>query len=105
MVCTWGRKVSGLGVALQLVPLNSVERPPSPVVTISSPLLWQAWDRLAASLALAAPGRLRRRETHQNTDVDPERSQLHQDLHFTLGETKEGGGDGTGRKWLPKYNV
>lgn len=104
MVCTWGGEVSGLGVALQLVPLNSVGRPPSPVITVNSPLLWQAWDRLAASLALAAPGRLCGREIHQSTDVDPERSQFHQDPHFTLGETKEGRGDGTGRKWLPKCN-
>lgn len=54
--------MSGLGIALQLVPLNSVGRPPSPVITISSPLLWQVWDRLAASLELASPGRLWRRE-------------------------------------------
>ena len=98
--------MSGLGIALQLVPRNSVGRPPSPVITINSPLLWQVWHRLAASLALAAPGRLCGGEkTSSSKHMDPERSQLHQDLHFTLGETKEGRGDGTGRKWLPKCNV
>lgn len=97
--------MSGLGIALQLVPLNSVGRPPSPssLLTVlccgKSGISWLPVWRL---LLLADSGG---EKTNSSKHMDPERSQLHQDLHFTLGETKEGRGDGTGRKWLPKCNI
>lgn len=67
---------------------------------MNCPLLWQAWDRLAASmesLLFLADTVEERTQAHESTDTDPERGKIHQaDLYFTLGETKEGVGGGAG---------